>query len=49
MSRRHDVVFALTLTIWLSVLAAVFLAWCSVRGFDPGLCRAYHQCGWMDA
>ncbi len=48
-ARQTDLVFALTLAIWLSVLAAVFLAVCAQRGFNDTLCKAYQACDWRDA
>ena len=49
MTRRHDLVFAALLLVWLSVLAAVFLAVCAQRGFNDTMCRAYQACDWRDS
>lgn len=49
MRRRYDLTLAGLIVETLVLLALLFLAWAQWRGFDPSLCRAYGQCGWMDA
>lgn len=47
--RRFDVVLATIIFEALILGMLLFLAWCQWRGFDPSLCRAYGECGWMYA
>lgn len=44
----HRLVLLIGVWVFL-VLPAAWLAWCSHRGFDPGMCEAYGACGWRHA
>ena len=50
MTRRDDLALALAITVWFLLLPALgVLAWAYWRGFDPGLCDMYRECGWRFA
>jgi hypothetical protein len=47
MTRRHEIVLGLAVFVWVFVVPGVaWLAYSSLHGFDPSLCRHYGGCWW---